>query len=243
MRIALVIAVEMVLEATMIVLDTSEYMRNGDYFPTRLIAAQDAVSSIFSAKVNDNPENTVGLMTLGGSVRVTFLRDAAKFQPAVRGAQVDGAQRSLSSAIQVALLALRHRQNTKQHQRIVAIVGSPVPDSASDLKKLGARLRKNGVALDIICIGKEEGNSAKLDEFVASVNASSNSNFLDVEPSSTELVDIVRRSPICSDAGGGFGDEMDFAEDPELAMALRLSLQEEQQRQERAASEQTEAAS
>ena len=57
---------KMVLEATMIVIDNSEYMRNGDYTPSRFAAQSDAVNLLFNAKTQSNPENTVGLMTMGG---------------------------------------------------------------------------------------------------------------------------------------------------------------------------------
>lgn len=44
--------------------DNSEYMRNGDYMPTRLQAQQDAVNTICRFKLRSNPENNVGLLTL-----------------------------------------------------------------------------------------------------------------------------------------------------------------------------------
>jgi 26S proteasome regulatory subunit N10 len=47
-------------------MDNSEWMRNGDYIPTRFSAQQDAITFLFNAKTNSNPENTVGLMTMAG---------------------------------------------------------------------------------------------------------------------------------------------------------------------------------
>lgn len=222
----------------MVMLDTSEFMRNGDYFPTRLIAAQDAVMAVFRGKTRDNPENTVGLMTLGGSVKVSFVRDTQKFQAAVRDTRVDTMARPFTAAVQVALLALRHRQNVNQRQRVVAVVGSPVGDSDAELARLAARMRKNGIALDIVCIGQEGVNSAKLHQFVTQVESGGNSHFLDVHPSSAELEEVISRSAICSENNTGFaGGDLDLADDPELAMALRMSLEEERQRQARVAGE------
>ena len=43
--------------------DNSEWMRNGDFLPTRIQAQQDAVSIICHAKTRQNPENNVALMT------------------------------------------------------------------------------------------------------------------------------------------------------------------------------------
>lgn len=56
----------MPLEATMMIIDNSEYMRNGDYLPTRFDAQKDAVRVIFETKTDSNPENSIGIMTMAG---------------------------------------------------------------------------------------------------------------------------------------------------------------------------------
>ena len=48
--------------------DNSEYMRNGDFLPTRLQAQQDAVGIIAQSKLRSNPESNVGLLSLSGLV-------------------------------------------------------------------------------------------------------------------------------------------------------------------------------
>lgn len=63
----------MPLEATMMVIDNSEYMRNGDYQPTRFAAQSDAVTTVFNSKIDSNPENTVGCMTSAGKGCVHLL--------------------------------------------------------------------------------------------------------------------------------------------------------------------------
>jgi 26S proteasome regulatory subunit N10 len=45
----------MPLEATMMIIDNSEYMRNGDYIPSRFEAQSDAVKTIFQTKIDSNP--------------------------------------------------------------------------------------------------------------------------------------------------------------------------------------------
>ena len=50
----------------MMIIDNSEYMRNGDYLPTRFGAQADAVNTVFRTKIDSNPENTVGIMTMAG---------------------------------------------------------------------------------------------------------------------------------------------------------------------------------
>jgi 26S proteasome regulatory subunit N10 len=47
-------------------LDNSEWMRNGDYTPTRLEAQQDALNLITGAKTQSNPESTVAVVACAG---------------------------------------------------------------------------------------------------------------------------------------------------------------------------------
>jgi hypothetical protein len=47
-------------------LDTSAFMRNGDYTPSRLDAQYDAAVLLCDAKIEDHPESTVGILTMGG---------------------------------------------------------------------------------------------------------------------------------------------------------------------------------
>lgn len=56
----------MPLEATILCLDTSGWMANGDYTPTRIDAQYDAATMLCGAKIDSNPESTVGVLTAGG---------------------------------------------------------------------------------------------------------------------------------------------------------------------------------
>ena len=56
----------MSLEATMILLDNSDYSLNGDYLPTRWEAQKDAANLISTFKYNANPESMVGIGLLAG---------------------------------------------------------------------------------------------------------------------------------------------------------------------------------
>jgi len=53
--------------------DNSDYMRNGDFVPTRLQAQQDAVHVVCQSKTRSNPENNVGLLTLAKYPMFAFL--------------------------------------------------------------------------------------------------------------------------------------------------------------------------
>lgn len=39
-------------------------MRNGDFVPSRLEAQRDAANLIVGTKIRENPENTVGMLTM-----------------------------------------------------------------------------------------------------------------------------------------------------------------------------------
>jgi len=243
----------MVLEASLVCVDNSEWMRNGDYIPTRMESQADAVNLICNVKTQQNPESTVGVMTSAGrgpEVLVTPTQDLGKILTALHNVKITGSTNFVGT-IQVAQLALKHRQNKNQRQRIIAFVGSPLEDDQKDLVKLGKKLKKNNVAVDVVNFGETAENQEKLEAFIAAVNSNENSNLLTVPPGPHILSDIIISSPILQDSegggggmampmgaggGGGGGDfeyGVDPSMDPELAMALRISAEEERQRQER----------
>jgi len=231
--------------------DNSEWMRNGDYIPTRMESQADAVNLICNVKTQQNPESTVGVMTSAGrcpEVLVTPTQDLGKILTALHNVKIIGSTNFVST-IQVAQLALKHRQNKNQRQRIIAFVGSPLEDDQKELVKLGKKLKKNNVAIDVINFGETAENQEKLEAFIAAVNSGENSNLLTVPPGPHILSDIIISSPILQDGeggggmamamggGGGGGEGFEFGVDPnmdpDLAMALRISAEEERQRQER----------
>ncbi|KAF9960233.1 hypothetical protein BGZ72_007624 [Mortierella alpina] len=245
----------MVLEASILVLDNSEWMRNGDYTPTRLEAQADAVNLIFGAKTQSNPENTVSLMTMAGKspkVLVTFTSDIGKILSALHNVAIGG-QVSFTTSVQIAQLALKHRQNKNQRQRIIVFVGSPVEEDEKTLVKLAKKLKKNNIAVDIVNFGEEAENTTKLEAFVAAVNNNDNSNLVTVPPGPHLLSDILVSSAIVagedgsapayvSSGGGSYEFGVDPNLDPELALALRISLEEERARQESASGAKPDAA-
>ncbi|CAD6899689.1 unnamed protein product [Tilletia caries] len=126
----------------------------------------DAVNMLFDVKTNSNPENVVGLMTMAGKspeVLVTLTQDVGKILTALHSSKIAGTS-NLGTVINIAQLALKHRQNKNQRQRIIAFVGSPLENESDlDLIKLGKKLKKNNVAVDIINFGEDETNEDKLE--------------------------------------------------------------------------------
>lgn len=71
------------------------------------------------------------------------------------GKSVIGGTSDLPTSVQIAQLALKHRENKNQRQRVVVFVGSPVEDTEENLVKLGKKLRKNNVLIDLVTFGDE----------------------------------------------------------------------------------------
>lgn len=91
--------------------DNSEWMRNGDYTPNRLVAQNEAVNLVFNAKTQSNPENTVGLMTMAGKspeVLVTLTSDIGKILSALHGVKPNGKSDFLTS-VQIAQVSTLYR--------------------------------------------------------------------------------------------------------------------------------------
>lgn len=250
----------MVLEAVMIVVDNSESSRNGDYQPTRFEAQADAVNIIFQSIVQGNPESSVGLMSMGGKgaeVLVTLTTDPGKILDGLHRTkrQING-KSNLATGIQIAGLALKHRQNKSQRQRIIVFICSPVEEEEQRLVALAKKMKKSNITIDFVLFGDldDEATQKKLEAFNKAVKAGEGSYFVTIPPSSKLLSDQLIATPIISGdnpppaasggMGGAGGDEFDFDPDmePELALAIRMSLEEERARQEKAAKEEEEKA-
>ncbi|ATY63442.1 26S proteasome regulatory subunit S5A, multiubiquitin chain binding protein [Cordyceps militaris CM01] len=253
----------MVLEAVMVVVDNSESSRNGDYQPTRFDSQVDAVNVLFQSITQGNPESSVGLMSMGGKgpeVLVTLTTEQGKILEGLhRTKKRIGGSSHLKTGIQVATLALKHRQNRSQRQRIIVFVCSPIEEADKELKILAKKMKKGNISVDFILFGDldDDATKTKLEKFNEEVKSSEGSHFVVIPPSSKLLSDQLVSSPILlgENAGGGGGgmgsggggnDEFEFGFDPalepELALALRMSMEEEKARQEKRAREEEQAA-
>jgi len=232
----------MVLESTIICVDDSDFMRNGDFVPTRLAAMQDAVNIVCLSKTRANPENNVGLITMASSeVLTTLTTDVSKLMSKLLAVQPQG-ELKLMSGLRVAHLALKHRQGKNHKMRIVVFIGSPLDQvDQAELTRLAKRLKKEKVNVDVISFGEQAGNTSALNTFIETLNGKdgTGSHLLSVGPS-PNLTDALVQSPILQSedgapiagiGGGGYDFGME-GDDPELALALRVSMEEQRARQE-----------
>ncbi|CCI40499.1 hypothetical protein ABG067_000737 [Albugo candida] len=238
----------MPLESTVLCLDNSEWMRNGDYAPSRLVAQHDAASMLCGAKIQSHPESTVGVIAMAGkSVQLLAspTDSMGSLLNAIHSVTINGTV-NFSNSIQVAQLSLKHRCNKKGAQRIVVFVGSPVAEDDKVLIKIGKLLKKNNIAVHVVTMGDIPGNDEKLQAFVDAANSNNNSHLVHI-PIGMMPSDVLVSSPVIrgEDAatnvvGGAAGETfaeyggVDPSMDPELALALRVSMEEERARQEAA---------
>lgn len=120
----------------------------------------------------------------------------------------------------------------------MVFVGHPIVGTQDDFEDLGMRLKKNNVAIDVINFANPD-NVGRLQMLVNTTNsggeAQPNCCFLDVPPGCNNITDMMITSPILqsedmggagSSMGGGAGMMIDPNMDPELAMALRMSMED-----------------
>lgn len=120
------------------------------------------------------------------------------------------------------------------------------PGVTQECEVLGKRLKRDNVAIDIINYSQPE-NIPKLEALVNMCNSGGNSHFCNVDPNAGMISEVLFGSPILNQfgddpmAGGNEGAPVQpagpgrFAEyggvdpslDPELAQALKLSLEEQ----------------
>lgn len=229
----------------MICVDNSDFMRNGDFLPTRLQAQQDAVNLVCHSKTRANPENNVGLLTLANvEVLATLTSDVGRILSKLHRVQPNG-DINLLTGIRIAHLALKHRQGKNHKMRIVVFVGSPITSDEKELVKLAKRLKKEKVTCDIVSFGEDTENNPLLTTFVNTLNgkdSTTGGSHLVSVPSGGHVVlsDALITSPLIGGDGAGpsgsglspFEFGVDPNEDPELALALRVSMEEQRQRQE-----------
>ncbi|CAG8895634.1 unnamed protein product [Penicillium nalgiovense] len=231
----------------MIIVDNSESSRNGDYTTTRWQSQVDAVSIIHSAKMRANAQSAVGLMSMGGKgpeVLSTFTGEFGAILAGLHRTKISGTSH-LSSTIQVAALALKHRMEKSQRQRIIVFSCSPIEEDEKTLVKLAKKMKKNNVSIDVVAFGDlESDQTKKLEAFVENVKSGDGSHLAIIPPGPHLLSDQLQVTPILAgedaDVGGGgegeaggFGFDDAAENDPELAFALRLSMEDEKNRQEK----------
>ena len=232
----------MVLEATIICIDNSDWTRNGDYFPSRFQTQVEAANLIIENRCESNPENSLGIMTMAGKrveMMATLTNDESRLLGAMSNIPLNG-ECDITSALSIAILCLKHRINKNQKQRIILFVGSPVNSKPENLVQIGKKLKKYNVAVDIISFGNVDENRELLNTLLKEVNNSNNSSIIEV-PLGSYIMETLLSSPIMGmnnmDAGAGAGVNPGAGQqepiglsqfERDMNLALQMSLQDAQ---------------
>jgi len=194
-------------------------------------------------------------MSMGGTgpeVLTTLTTDMGKILDGIHRTKIKG-DCHFTTGINIAALALKHRQNKSQRQRIIVFACSPILEDEKSLVKLAKKMKKNNISIDVVAFGElTEENQKKLQSFNENIKGGDGSHLEIVQPGPNLLSDSILAGPILAgdgmggggggggsggDAGGGGGDNFEFGVnpelDPELALALRMSFEEEKARQEK----------
>ena len=237
----------MVLEATILCIDNSDWTRNGDYVPNRFHAQIAAANFIIENRCETNPENSLGIMTMAGK-RVemisTLTNDESRLLGSMNSIPLNG-ECDITSALQISILCLKHRINKNQKQRIILFVGSPVKAKTENLILIVKKLKKYNVAVDIISFGHVEENREALNAFLKEVNNSNNSSILEVPLGGYIMEALFTSSIMGNDVAGvnqGMGNEAGAGNaqpmggvsqfERDMNLAVQMSLQEAQKEQQ-----------
>ncbi|GMF51660.1 unnamed protein product [Phytophthora fragariaefolia] len=223
-------------------LDNSEWMRNGDYIPSRLEAQHDAANLLCGTKTQANPESTVGVLAMAGksgSVADVFDTRAAVFDACAavfdtcaavfdRGPARRGIYRFAHRGGREA--AHQDRQTAQEEQR-TRCSAAVLAGRGSGADWCGTR-RLVQIAVDVVSMGELDANAAKLQAFVDAASSNSNSHLVTV-PAGVLPSDVLVSSPVlhgddgaAAAAAASSGGNDAFAEyggvdpsmDPELAL-------------------------
>jgi len=112
-------------------------------------------------------------------VLVTHTKEMGQIIGGVHSAgQKIGGYIDIPTALNVAQLALKHRENKSLRQRVIVFAASPVETDQETMVKLAKKLKKNNIAVDVVAFGDAigaEGGENVLRAFVEAINSSENS--------------------------------------------------------------------
>ncbi|XBW37029.1 hypothetical protein QEN19_002609 [Hanseniaspora menglaensis] len=225
-----------------IIIDNSEYSRNGDFQPNRYQQEIDC-SDYFVRNLKNNSGNAHTAIIAGaGDNPYVVLADAETSAIYHEKLFIKGKFNILTS-IEISLLT--------SPEEIILFHCSPITDSLKQdpeyknkLTKLLKKLKKNNISLEIINFGEIDTNTDFWESIIQETGANGSDliklmNFMSEGGNLLwEQISDYKQRLIFNGNETGNNEFMEYggidpSMDPELAMALRMSLEEEQQRQAR----------
>ena len=219
-------------EAFVFCFDNSEYARAQDYLPDRWQAQQEAAFMIATNKVESKPESTLGVVSMAGNKsRNDLTSSITQAFSILRYASVLQGKIDLEYGLETAKAILKKKPQKEHLQRIIVFVCSPVETRSGKLSKLGKTLRKNKIALDLVCFGNR-GDADKLRELVKQTNFQENSHLILVSHEERMLSDSLLNTPVIHGYTQPQTNTLENREDSEYTKAIKESLEQAKKDQE-----------
>ena len=220
-----------------VIIDNSEYARNGDFQPNRYQQQIDAADYYVRDLKNNSGNAHTAIIAGAGESPYVVLADAATSAIYHEKLYIKG-ELDIYSSIEIALLT-SPEEIILFHCSVVFGDEKKIEEYKNDLKKLLKKLKKNNIALKIINFGEVESNTAFWSDISADFSGDDVISVINFMPDGGML--LWEQINSYSQFNSGGDNENAFMEyggidpsmDPELAMALRMSLEDEQQRQAR----------
>jgi 26S proteasome regulatory subunit N10 len=133
-------------------------------------------------------------------VHVTLTNDVSRILNSIKAIQLAG-DSDFVTALNIATLTLKHRQNKNQKQRIILFVGSPIKHSVEEMIQTAKKLKKYNIAVDVISFGNVDENREHIQQFFNNINNANNSSVQEV-PVGYNMMDVLFSSAIFNEAGG-----------------------------------------
>ncbi|GKT25492.1 Proteasome subunit Rpn10 like protein [Aduncisulcus paluster] len=200
-------------ESLVICVDTSDFMRNGDLKPSRMIEQSTAVKRIILSRTKESAQNYLSIVTLGSTPQciVPLVKSPSDLN---RGLDklIPRGESNVLTGVKIAELVLKQRPIRKSDTKIILFIGSPISSSIDEMKKEGKKLKKLSISIDIVAFAEHEFNRDKLKAFVDAAGGKdgSNSSLSVLHPSSSHILcDLLLDTPIFTgsipSAGQGAG--------------------------------------
>ncbi|KNH05497.1 hypothetical protein XU18_3468 [Perkinsela sp. CCAP 1560/4] len=131
--------------------------------------------------------------------------------------------------LKIARLALMSKGTSRGQRKILILVCSPVQVSEEELASLEILLRKEGVGIDFVNIGNPE-NDQKMKSFIESINKRENCTYFSIGEKDN-MIDYLQKNYLQTNSTNT-GSNQNETMDPDMELALRLSLEEENARRQ-----------
>lgn len=205
---------------TVIIIDNSEYCRNTDLLPTRLMSSKNAASTIVNAFCRG--EDSVAVVGTAPATCLSPLsRNQASLLNTVNSLQT-GPSYSIINALRIGHLLLKRKPDESYKGKLVMFIGSPLDGQPEEYFEIARALKKLEVEVCVVTYGERDQIDRTISEFC---NVVSSSNYPSCFVPVSQGGDIDTAVTQSAFVGGPEAVYNEFEDDPELAAAIALSMQ------------------